>query len=460
MKKTIKKDTVIIGAGITGLTAAYYLKKKEIDLLVLEEQERAGGVIRTVKENGFIYETGPNTGVLGQPEAALLFEDLGGKVPLEIASEEVKKRYVLKDGRWEPLPSGLKEAVRTPLFTTKDKFRILGEPFRRRGRDPEESLEGLVLRRMGRSYLDYAVDPFILGVYAGDPHELIPKYALPKLYNLEQDYGSFIGGSVRKKLRGKTELEKKATREVFSVKGGLQNLVDALYREVGEDTFRFGAGEVTVERKGDRFQVSYLNKEGSKEQVETGRVVVTTGAHHLPSIFPGIGADRMEKLSRMRYARVIEVTLGFKYWHGRKLDGFGGLIPYREQRDLLGVLFLSSFLSGRAPEKGALLTLFLGGVRRPDLFEKSDDELIEIVKREVTDLMELEEFDPDLFRITRHRWAIPQYERSSGERFRTIAELENEWRGLLLRGNFQGGIGLADRIRQGRKAAEEILESR
>ncbi len=458
MKDRMKKEVVIIGAGITGLTAAYYLKKEKTGLLVLEEQERPGGVIRTVQENGFTYETGPNTGVLGQPEAAMLFKDLNGKVSLEIASEEVNKRYVLKDGRWEALPSGLKEAVRTPLFTMKDKFRILGEPFRRRGRDPEESLEGLVMRRMGRSYLDYAVDPFILGVYAGDPGELIPKYALPKLYNLEQTYGSFIGGTVRKKLRGKSAAEKMATREVFSVKGGLRNLVEALYREVGEDSFQLGVAGVTVERRDEGFLVRYTAPGGAVQEVDAGRVIVTTGAHQLIPMLPGIGAESMEKLTRMRYARVIEVTLGFRHWRGRRLDGFGGLIPYREQRDLLGVLFLSAFLSGRAPDKGALLTLFMGGVRRPELFEKSDDEVIDIVRRELTDLMDLEEFDPDLFRITRHRWAIPQYERSSGERFRTIHELEREWEGLYLRGNFQGGIGLADRIRQGRIAADEILQ--
>jgi oxygen-dependent protoporphyrinogen oxidase len=159
----------------------------------------------------------------------------------------------------------------------------------------------------------------------------------------------------------------------------------------------------------------------------------------------------------MRYAKVIEIAIGFEKWEGRKLDGFGGLIPFKEARDLLGILFLSAFLSGRAPDGGALFTIFMGGVRRPYLFEKPDQEILAIVEREFTVLMGVDNFQPELLKIFRHEWAIPQYERSSGERFRMISGIENEYSGIFLRGNFMGGIGLADRIRQGRKAAEEII---
>lgn len=452
-----KTDTVIIGAGITGLTAAFYLKRAGREILVLEEQERAGGVIRTIREDGFLYETGPNTGVLGQPEAALLFGDLGGAAEAEIARPNVKKRYILKEGRWEPVPAGPGAAIRTPLFTTRDKFRILGEPFRPRGKDPDETLEQMVLRRMGRSYLEYAVDPFILGVYAGDPATLVPRYALPKLYRLEQEYGSFIGGAIKKKFRKKSELEKKATREVFSVKGGLQALVDALYGQIGADRFRLGCRETRVKRGEKGFTVRFSYPDGKTGTVDAERVLITTGSHSLPGLLPGIGPDEMGKLTSLQYARVIEVALGFKRWEGMEPDGFGGLIPFREQRDLLGILFPSAFLEGRAPGGGALFTLFIGGVRRPELFERDDEAIREIVAREFTGLMGIRRFQPDLFRIFRYPYAIPQYEITSGDRLRTVEKIETEQPGLLLRGNFQGGIGLADRIRQGRMAADQVI---
>jgi oxygen-dependent protoporphyrinogen oxidase len=451
-------DTIIIGAGITGLTAAFYLNRMKRDFRVLEEKERVGGVIQTIHENGFLYETGPNTGVLGQPEAALLFEDLGKDAELEIADEAVKKRYILKNGNWEKLPSGLFPAIKTPLFALKDKIRILAEPFRARGSDPEESLEELVLRRMGRSYLEYAVDPFILGVYAGDPGALIPKYALPKLYNLEQHYGSFIGGAIRKKFEKKSDLDRKASREVFSFKGGFQSLVDALYKQAGPERFNMNLNDISIQNVRESYKITYSSEGKKVGEYYANNVILTTGAHKLSPLLPFVEPDQLRILSDMRYAKVMELTIGFKKWEGRKLDGFGGLIPFKEKRDLLGILFPSAFLSGRAPEGGALFTIFMGGIRRPELFEKPEQEIFAILEREFKDLMGVDDFKPDLLKIFRHKWAIPQYEKSSGERFRMISEIENEHKGIFLRGNFSGGIGLADRIRQGRKVAEEIID--
>jgi protoporphyrinogen/coproporphyrinogen III oxidase len=232
-------DILVIGAGLTGLTTAYYLSKSDKRFLVLECMDKEGGVIQTKKEGPFTYECGPNTGIIGQPEVAELFQDLGDKVEPEIAQEAVKRRLILKNGKWEALPSGFSSAVSTPLFSFADKIRLLGEPFRAKGSDPNESLKSLVLRRMGKTFLDYAIDPFILGVYSGDPGLLLTRHAFPKLYRLEQDYGSFIGGTLKKSFKKKSDREKLATREVFSCKGGLSN---ANRCAVG----RCGQGEVQV----------------------------------------------------------------------------------------------------------------------------------------------------------------------------------------------------------------------
>ena len=131
------KDVVILGAGITGLTTAHHLKKAGLDFILLDKDEKVGGVIQTKDENGFIYEEGPNSGVLGNVEVLRLFKDLDGLCELEEAKENVKKRYILKNGQWEALPSGPLSAITTPLFTLKDKFRVLGEPFRAAGNEPE-----------------------------------------------------------------------------------------------------------------------------------------------------------------------------------------------------------------------------------------------------------------------------------------------------------------------------------
>jgi oxygen-dependent protoporphyrinogen oxidase len=192
----MEKDIVIIGAGLTGLTLAYYLKKQGKDVLIIEKSDKAGGVINTENENGFVFETGPNTGVVGNPEVAELFEELEGLCEFEAADPSAKRRLIWKKGKWNALPSGFISAATTPLFTIKDKFKVLGEPFRKKGTNPEENLADMVKRRLGDSFLNYAIDPFISGIYAGNPSYLIPKYALPKLFSLEKYYVSFIKGAM------------------------------------------------------------------------------------------------------------------------------------------------------------------------------------------------------------------------------------------------------------------------
>ncbi|MFW5758016.1 MAG: protoporphyrinogen oxidase [Bacteroidota bacterium] len=449
-------SAVVIGAGLTGLTAAYHLRNK--DILIIEENSEAGGVIHTHRNNGFLYESGPNTGVVGTPEIVELFDELKGKCELEEANENNKKRYILKNGKWQPLPDSLIGGIQTPLFTPGDKIRLLGEPFRAKGKDPHETLSALVKRRMGKSFLDYAVDPFILGVYAGDPDVLVPKYALPKLYKLEQEHGSFIGGAIKKQMKKKTEQEKKVTRKVFSLKGGFSNLVNALFQSVGKDKFVFEAKDVEIMPQDDLFIIRY-KKNGKIVSVKTRNVISTAGAHQLPPLMPFIDKKDMEVLTGLHYARVVEVSLGFKNWEGMPLDAFGGLIPSRENRDILGILFLSALFNDRAPASGALLTVFIGGSRKEHLVNFTDDQIRNLVQKEVTDLMQLPSFHPSLFYINRYDHAIPQYDARSGKRFEIIRKLQALYPGLLLGGNMRDGIGMADRVKQGKMLAMNTLDA-
>ena len=451
------KDVVILGAGLTALTTAHHLKKSGVDFIILDQADRVGGVINTITENGFTFEEGPNSGVVGNVEVLRLFEDLKGECELEIASENVNKRYILKSGKWEALPSSFIGAVKTPLFTLKDKFRILGEPFRAAGKNPDETLADMVKRRMGQSFLDYAIDPFILGVYAGDPNRLVPKYALPKLYNLEQHYGSFIKGSIKKKFEPKTDEEKKVTRNVFSVVGGLSSLTGALQNRIGHENFQLKISDVEVKPFENHYVVSYTDQNGLKVELETKKVISTIGAHQLNKVMSFIDRNLLSKITALHYTKVIQVVLGFNKWSGMKLDGFGGLIPFKESRNILGVLFMSALFNNRAPEDGALLSIFLGGVRKPEIYKLPQAEIEKIIEKEVCDLMQLNEFKPDLFKIIRHEYAIPQYEANSGDRFNSIAEVEKQFPGFLIGGNLRNGIGMADRILQARMLADKVL---
>lgn len=448
-------DVAIIGGGLTGLVAAFWLSKKGIDTIIIEKSSAAGGVIGTCRENGFTYESGPNTGVISHPEVAELFDELAGLCELEPADIKAKKRLIWKNGSWHPLPGGLSEAIRTPLFSTTDKLGILFEPFRGRGSDPLESLEEMVKRRLGQSFLDYAVDPFISGIYAGDPSYLVTKYALPKLYALEQVYGSFIGGAIRKMLEKKDDRQKRVTKEVFSVVGGLGNLTGALESEIGNANILTEISDlfVTPMNKGYLLQGK---KDGKDIAIKSGFVISTAGPYEFGHLFPFFSKEDLAVLNNLEYAKIIQVIMGFTKWKGMSLNAFGGLIPSREKRDILGILFPSSFLTQRAPEGGALLSVFLGGFRKPELFSLPDERIKAMATGETKVMLQLDQCSPDILKIFRYRYAIPQYGRDTKERLEVIGKVESEFPGLVLAGNIHEGIGMSDRIRQGKRIADNI----
>ena len=444
------RDIVVIGAGLTGLTTAYHLRKQGRDVLVIEKENRIGGQIRTYSEKGFVFESGPNTGVVSFPEVRELFDDLDD-CQLEIARESSKRRLIWKGNRFHALPSGPVEAVTTPLFRLSDKIRILGEPWRKRGDNPDESVGALAQRRLGKSFYEYAIDPFISGVYAGDPMRLTTRYAMPKLYNLEANYGSFIRGAIAKAKEPKTDRDRLATKKVFSAAGGLTQMVEAIAKGLDIIT---SAQDVKVNPTDDgTWRVTF----NGMEEIRCRQVVTTVGAYALPALLPFIPEEQMQPISRLYYAPVIQVCVGIRDTQNHVFPAFGGLVPSKEQKPVLGILFPSECFEGRAPEGGALYSYFIGGTRHADDMQKSDDEIRETVLDLFHSMLKYPaDMQPDLIRIFRHERAIPQYWSDSGERFRRIEELQTRYPGLILAGNMRDGIGMANRIHQGAMVAEAL----
>ena len=449
-------DIAIIGAGLTGLTTAFWLTRAGKKIQIIERQDRAGGQIRTFQENGFVYESGPNTGVVSYPEVAELFAALSPDCTLETAREESKKRWIWKGNKFHALPSGLVSAVTTPLFTLYDKFRILGEPFRAKGTNPDESVAELAARRLGKSFVDYAVDPFLSGVYAGNPHTLVTRHALPKLYNLEQDYGSFIKGSIAKAKLPKSERDKLATKKVFSAVGGLERLAEALVKAIGKEQITLSASEVKIQPQDKQWLISYRTPEGEQSLI-ANKVVTTCGAYALPDLLPFVPKEDIGQISNLHYAPIIQASVGFHNTHGLQFGAFGGLVPSKEKKDVLGILFPSACFVGRSPEEGALFSFFIGGVRHADMLDWSDEKLKDMILKNIHSMLKFPaDAQPDLIKIHRHQKAIPQYEKSSEARFKMIEELQIRYPGLILAGNIKGGIGMADRIRQATGIAKEL----
>lgn len=444
------KKVAIIGAGITGLSAAFYAKKNRDAVTVFEKENHVGGVIQTFQKNGFTYETGPSTSVVSLPEVVELFEDLGILNLLEEAPSLSGNRFILKKDTLHALPSGPVSGLFTPLFSFKDKFGILLEPFKKPGTDPNETLSSLVRRRLGESFLDYAVDPFVSGVYAGNPDQMIPKYALPKLYNLEQNYGSFIRGSIQKMKEPKTERAKKATKKTFSVEGGLEVLIRKIEEAVGKENFVLNAQPVVVPENG-----SYKIFSGGKSFGPFDRIIYAAGSSRVFEAFP-FARENFPDATQVLYAKVAELAIGFNKWEGIPLDGFGALMPSKEKRNVLGILYMSSLFENRCPKGGALLAVFVGGLRHPEFLDMTDDALKEMVGKEVQEILRIPNFKPDLFEISRHEEAIPQYDLKTPLRQKAYSEIEKAYPGILMGGNGIDGIGMSARIAQGRALAERI----
>lgn len=457
----MKTNIMIIGAGLTGLTTAYLLARKGREVMVVEQMDKAGGQIQTHHEGGFTFESGPNTGTISNPEVAELMADLeltsGGKCRLETAPEASKRRLIWKGDRFHDLPSGPVSAITTPLFTLSDKLRIIGEPWRRKGDNPDESVGSLARRRLGKSFVDYAVDPFLSGVYAGNPDTLITRYALPKLYNLEQRYGSFIRGSIAKAREPKTDRDRLATKKVFSAVGGLSQITLAMADYLGPQRLVLGAKEVKVRPTEDGWSLTYTNKVGQTEQIECRQLVTTCGAYALPAVLPFVDNESLRQLNNLSYAPVVEIAVGVKDTFGGDYQAFGGLVPTCEHRQVLGILFPSACFTGRAPEGGALFSYFIGGIRHAELLDKSDAQLTDLAEEYFHTMLKFPaQARPDLIRIFRHRYAIPQYEMSSGERLAAVERLQRQYPGLTIAGNLRDGIGMAHRIKQATDIANQI----
>ncbi|MFI3261479.1 MAG: protoporphyrinogen oxidase [Rikenellaceae bacterium] len=448
-----KYDVILIGGGITSLSAALHLVKGGKKVAIVEKSNRLGGQIRSFSKDGFVYESGPNTGVINAVEVVELFNMLS--LDCEVAKDDSKNRQILYKGKFINLPSSLIGGATTPLFSLKDKFRVLLEPIRSRGTDKNESLGDFASRRLGKTIVDYAVDPFISGIYAGDPYRLVARFAMPKLYNLEKNYGSFIVGTVKRASIAKEQRAQGVTKNVFSAQGGLESLTKAIINTIEDkaDAFCNAQNCVIEQLENKEFNVSFLI-DGQQQNLIADKVVTTVGAYALEDMLPQVEKELLKPITSLEYAKVAEVAVGYKSFP-YELKAFGGLIPSKEERRILGVLYPSACFDGRAPKGGALLSVFLGGVKKGDLLALSDEEIEKLVLAELDSTMGIKQ-KPDLLEIFKHNHAIPQYYASTEERLKAVDEIEAKFEGLIIGGNLKEGIGLSDRIKQGKRISNAI----
>jgi len=441
-------DVLVLGGGISGLTAGFYLKRGGRRVTVPEASPRVGGAIETYDQGGWRFELGPNTVLENNPDVGALIGDAGLAGEKIVAAPRAKRRYLYKDGRLHPLPGGPGGFLGTSLFPLGAKLRLLKEPWiPRPAGDPEESVADFVRRRLGQAFLDYAVGPFVSGVYAGDPERLSVRWAVPKIAALEREHGSLIRGALARR-KGPAP-----GGAMISFRNGLEGLPRRLAQEIGD--VRTGVAARRV-RRGER---------GFLVETEAGtlaalRLLLAVPADVAAHLLEEVTGGRSRAFAEIPYAPVAVVALGFRREDvAHPLDGFGYLVPRKEGRRTLGCLFPSAIFPGRAPAGQVALSAFAGGRTDPGIVSWDDDRIAATLLAEVGQALGIRSDARPVFQLVR-RWprAIPQYELGHGRFLDLAEEIERDLPGLRIGGNFLHGGSVPDCIRNGVRLAGEILE--
>ena len=443
-------DFAVVGAGISGLSAAWFLREQGFSVRVFEAGADVGGSIRSFVSEDFLVEAGPNSTLDNTDALGELVRGVGLDERLQVANQQAKKRYILKEGELLPLPGSPPAFIKTPLFSAGGKLRLLAEPFFGRAKG-EETIAAFVRRRLGSEFLDWAIDPFVSGVYAGDPERLSVQAATAKIYALEDQFGSLILGAIRRALQGRKSGPAPSGR-LINFAGGMQTFPQAIAASLG-DAVETGSGVTALNREADSWR---LQVDGHASPVEARRVVLAVPAYRAAELTTDLSPALAQELDAIEYPPVASVAMGFNREQiAHPLDGFGFLIPRREGRETLGTLFSSTLFPNRTPPDRVLLTSFIGGARNPDIAKIRESELSERVLRDIVPVLGIEGA-PVFVRISFWPRAIPQYNLGHNARLGRIKQALSELGGLYARANWLDGISLSDCVRNGRDFARSM----
>ncbi len=447
---TDRVDVAILGAGISGLTAAFWLREKGYSLVCLEASGRPGGSITTWAGEGFRFELGPNTVLNNALEIDRLCEASGILGERISAAPAAKRRFIVKGGRLVALPGGPVGFLTTPLFSLGAKLRLMKEPFVGRASE-EETIARFVRRRLGEELLQYAVGPFVSGVYAGDPERLSVRHATAKIYALEEKHGSLIRGAIAKR-KGPAP-----AGGLFSFREGLGFLPETLAASL-KDAYRSETTALAVERAGAGFLIRARSEREGVQEISAKAVVCALPARATGAVLAPLGGPFTQQIASLPYADVALVCMGFRRDHvAHPLDGFGFLAPEVEHRHVLGCLFTSSLFPARAPEGFVALSAFVGGAMHCDRVAAPE---AEILRRTVEDIRPLLGITGDsaLSRIVAWRPAIPQYVIGHGARKEDASAFESAHPGAFISGNLLYGVSVGDCIKNATAVAGRVGE--
>ncbi len=457
----------IIGAGISGLATAFTLQQRAqqegiaLRLAVLEKEPRVGGKIRSLQEEGYLCEWGPNGFLDGKPATLELCRKLQIAERLLRSDDNARKRFIYSHGRLHRVPENAAAFLRSGLLSWPGKLRMAAEILvpPRRG-EVDETLADFCRRRLGREALEKLIGPMVSGIFAGDPETMSLKSCFPRIHQLEAEYGGLFRAMIRLARQRRAAL--RAGKAVAgaagpagvltSFAGGLQELTDRLQQVLG-DAVCTASGVKSLRPRRQGFELELEN--GRK--IDAERVIAAIPAYALAGLIAGFEPAMAELLQGIPYAPMQVSCFGYHQESmDRPLDGFGYLVPHGEGLDVLGTLWDSSIFAHRAPAGRILIRSMLGGATRLDVAGWDETEVRGRTVAALEKTMGIS-VPPEFIRIFAHPRAIPQYLAGHGRRLQALQERADRYPGLFFTGNAFFGIGLNDCVSAAERVAEQAL---
>jgi protoporphyrinogen/coproporphyrinogen III oxidase len=453
----MSKKIIVLGAGISGLAAAYLLKQKGYDVTVLEKKSEVGGSIETSYENGFLFDRGSTSALETTPLIAKFVEELNLHDQLVYTNKEANKRYILRNNTLHALPMSPSAFLKSKLFSPQAKLRLFAEPFISRSKDGYyQSVAEFVTKRLGREFLDYAINPLAAEVYAGNPESLSVKSAFPNLYALEEKYGGLIIGTFKSIKERKQGAEKtKQSAKMFSFRDGMIVLPKALAKNLGTNLM-LQAEVKEIEKQNNGYSLSIMHKD-EIISISADTIIFTVSAFNAADLLGNFDEGLKKHLLDIYYPPLLVQYLAYKKEDVKQLlDGFGFLIPSKERKSFLGVIWNSVIFPNRSSEDTVSFTLFVGGARDPEIFSLDKELLFMKIRGEFETLMKISG-EPVFSSYKFWPKAIPQYKIGYIEHENYFDEFEKKFPGIILSGNYRGGISIGDCIKNSEIVAEKAI---
>ncbi len=444
----------IIGGGISGLSLAYFLQKANKPYILLEEKNTFNGAILSIKEDKNLFEMGANS-LLVDDFMTDFLEELGLQNEIIEANNVSKNRYIYKNKKINVLPSSPTDLITNTFFSFYAKSRIFNETFIKSKTTPNETLSAFFERRFCKEIVDYGLSPFVSGIYAGNPDELLVRLTFPALVKMETEFGSIIKGFTKMSKANNASARKKT----ISFKNGIQTLTNAISEKILHKKNNFKVSNLSKsnqennQQENQKFIINSVDRQGNKQIIEANKIVLAMPAY-ASDFLADLYADFHKSLQNINYAPMAVVHTTYKRAQvGDKLNGFGVLNPRVEGLFALGSVWNSAIFVGRVPADEVLLTTFVGGTTGKANFALSDEIILEKVTKENAQIYKINGSATSK-RIFRWEKALPQYDKNILEALEISNKLEND--NIFVCSNWKGGVSIADCVLKGKELAERL----